>query len=101
VSNGSIIRNRVLVLRKKHLWFYVGKIQDGGYIRVCCGNYFLPSTFQKCEFLKKFICVLSRLNIYNKNHRRNFADKTQNGGENQDCGFGSPDQIFFKNKSRP
>jgi hypothetical protein len=32
-----------------------GKIQDGG---VFHENYFLPSIFRKCNFLKKFFCVL-------------------------------------------
>jgi hypothetical protein len=48
---------------------------------------FLPSTFQKSEFIKNKFCVLLKLKIGLMDHERFFFDKTQNGGVSQDGGF--------------
>jgi hypothetical protein len=77
---------------------FLEKIQDDGDILVGCENHFLPSTFQKRDFLKKIFCVLVRYKIL-KNHGRAFFDNIKNVDVNQDGGFqnfSSP--IFEKNK---
>jgi hypothetical protein len=47
----------------------------------------LSAIFQKCDFLKKIFFAFCGGSKYQKNHRRTFFDKIQNGGIKQDGGF--------------